>query len=324
MPEVIVIVVAFVGLAVVARLAVVRAASEKKSVESHKRTLEVISKVSEHGERPAGHVKISGNPVRLDLSRLGDLTDPDMIRIQGDESPRQEELAAKPPIGNPSVEEVPLAPASSRPPLEFGEFDSVAEEQLVGATEVLPSIGHTESQQNHRIYSVRSRKAGQLPLLVAGTGAAAVVLGGVFFLLSGSKTATPQTPSAPVRTRQAAKKKSAKQPSASVRPVSLSPQSTTANGATYMVPGGVNSVVMKTSAPCWMEDSAAPGSTILWDSTLPAGGSYTLNGNGSSLWLRTGNSGVLSLTVNGLPVVFHAPPGPYDFYFESAPATSAT
>lgn len=323
MPEVIVIVIAFVGLAVVARLAVARAASEKKSVESHKRTLEVISKVSEHGERPAGHVKISGNPVRLDLSRLGDLTDPDMIRIQGGESPRQEELAAKPPIGNPSVEEVPLAPASSRPPLEFGEFDSVAEEQLVGATEVLPSIGHTESEQSHRIYSVRSRGRSQLPLLVAGTGAAAVVLGGVFFLLSGSRPGSTVAPSAPVRTRQPSKKTS-KTTSAQPRLVSLSPHSATAAGATYLVPGGVSKVVMKTSAPCWMEDAAAPGTTILWDSTLPAGGSYTLSGNGSSLWLRTGNSGVLSLMVNGLPVVFHAPPGPYNFYFESAPASSVS
>ncbi len=324
MPEVVVIIIAFLGLAVAARLAVARAASEKKSVELHKRTLEVISKVSEHGERTSGHVKITGNPVRLDLSRLSDLTDPDMIRIQGNEPPKGTIPKEKASAAESTAPDAPAASTAAWHRLEAGGHADGSREELAGATAALPTVGQPESQQNHRIYSVRSRKAGQLPLLVAGTGAAAVVLGGVFFLLSGSKTATPQTPSAPVRTRQAAKKKSAKQPSASVRPVSLSPQSTTANGATYMVPGGVNSVVMKTSAPCWMEDSAAPGSTILWDSTLPAGGSYTLNGNGSSLWLRTGNSGVLSLTVNGLPVVFHAPPGPYDFYFESAPATSAT
>lgn len=94
----------------------------------------------------------------------------------------------------------------------------------------------------------------------------------------------------------------------------LTPASANSAGATYFIDSPSITVDVSASAPSWIEESVTPGSKVLWQGILPKGGSksFTLN---SSMWIRTGNVGVLTMTVNGKPISFSAPPGVFNFTF---------
>lgn len=94
----------------------------------------------------------------------------------------------------------------------------------------------------------------------------------------------------------------------------LTPTSADSAGATYFIDASSITVNLSASAPSWVEESVAPGSKVLWQGIIPAGGSksFTLD---SSMWIRTGNVDVLTITANGRTVSFNANPGVYDFTF---------
>ncbi len=94
----------------------------------------------------------------------------------------------------------------------------------------------------------------------------------------------------------------------------LTPTTADNVGATYFVNAPLITIGISASAPAWVEESVAPGSKVLWEGIIPTGGikTFTLN---SSMWIRTGNVGVLTITANGQPVTFSAAPGVYDFTF---------
>lgn len=94
----------------------------------------------------------------------------------------------------------------------------------------------------------------------------------------------------------------------------LTAVSSNAYGASYSVPTGPVTVVLHAASPCWVEESTSPYGRISWDATLSSNQTYTIT-SAAPLWLRTGNVGALSITVNGRPVVFSATPGPYNFTF---------
>ncbi|TAN24933.1 MAG: DUF4115 domain-containing protein [Actinomycetota bacterium] len=94
----------------------------------------------------------------------------------------------------------------------------------------------------------------------------------------------------------------------------LTPTSADSTGATYFINASSITLTISASAPAWLEESVSPGSKILWQGIIPSGGSKTLTLN-SSMWIRTGNVGVLTITANGRPVSFSATPGVYEFTF---------
>lgn len=101
-------------------------------------------------------------------------------------------------------------------------------------------------------------------------------------------------------------------PKASTGP--LVPSSSNSAGAVYYIDSSSLTLVIDATAPAWVEESVSPGSKILWEATIPAGGSKTLTLS-SSMWIRTGNVGALKMTMNGRKVQFSAPPGVYNFTF---------
>jgi len=100
----------------------------------------------------------------------------------------------------------------------------------------------------------------------------------------------------------------------SSRPGPLTPTSADSTGSTYFLSSLPITLAVSASAPAWLEESVSPGSKILWQGIVPAGGSKTLTLN-SSMWIRTGNVGVLTMVANGQPVSFSAAPGVYEFTF---------
>ncbi len=305
MLEVIIIVVCFIALMAVSGIVASSTARERRSVKSYHRTVETLSKVS---EREGSSVRIlrKEDPVRLDLSHLDDLTDPDMIRVipEGGKIPKMEPTRPEPPLPEPPL---------SRPvPLVIGEDDDA----FTAEREAVP-------QPRTRSKGRSSRLSGTA--LAAGGGVVVLVVAVVAFFQFDSATKVPVAAhrskriSAPAKStpKTTTKKVVKKTPKPAAAPTALTPTSTSPTGATYVVPGGVGTVVIRATAPCWVEESATPGGTILWDEVLPAGGSYQLNGNGGTMWLRSGNSQAMTLTVNGLPVNFTSPPGAYNYTFDS-------
>ncbi len=153
-------------------------------------------------------------------------------------------------------------------------------------------------------------------VLAAASVVALVGLGTIYIALSGS-----HSPAAAGKLPPSASTKPTtptKSPVTTVAPVPpsgpLTPTSSDSIGATYFVDSPSITVNLVASAPSWVEEAAAPGSRVLWQGIIPAGGnkSFTLN---SSMWIRTGNVGVLTITANGQPVSFSANPGVYDFTF---------
>ncbi|WP_298345227.1 DUF4115 domain-containing protein [Ferrimicrobium sp.] len=417
MEVVIVFVVAFIGLAVVARIGLSNATRERRSMSGHRQTLATISKVAEApvADRDVRTFKVEPlRPVRLDLSKLDDLTDPDLIRITSplasdDEPPLVEDPAADEDYdtarlrthssseGDATVvhdaslepdDREDLTSAQERETIDsglvFGDEgligaapgESELTAELIAAGEVDPSLltqsmatveapigrdevdgkgpadeqdstGEFGARGQHRVYS-SGRRGVPLSAMAVGAGAIAVLLGVGFFVLGRNTSATVVQPSSTNRTQtttpsktsstgshpaSSTKKKTGsggsssttKQAksttggngssgnSSSATPTSYTPVSSNASYATYDIPGGAKTIVVGASQPCWVADSDSANGALLWDETLPAGGSYTISSTAPSLWIKVGNAHEFQMQVNGVPVSFSAPPGVYAF-----------
>ena len=417
MEVIIVFVVAFIGLAVVARIGLSNATRERRAMSGHRQTLETISKVADApvADRDVRTFKVEPlRPVRLDLSKLDDLTDPDLIRITSplasdDEPPVVEDPAAdtdqdhdtgrsrthassegdatvahdtfldrddrEDPASVPEREAIDSG-------LVFGDEglidtspgESELTTQLIAAGEVGPSLltqsmatvesplaqdevdekgsadeqGSTEEfgRGQHRVYS-SGRRGVPLSAMAVGAGAIAVLLGVGFFVLGRNTSATVVPPSSTNQTQTTTPSKTSStgsQPASSTKkktgtggssttkqaksttggngasgnsssasPTSYTPVSSNASYATYDIPGGAKTIVVSASQPCWVADSDSANGALLWDETLPAGGSYTISSTAASLWIKVGNAHEFQMQVNGVPVSFSAPPGVYAF-----------
>jgi hypothetical protein len=405
MAAAIVIVAIFIVVGISAVVSLRRRAPEVHDVEQHHRALGTLERFARERGLQADHQigvprsqqraarDPTAPPVRLDLGRLADLTDPDMIRIEAplaSRSPAPPEASpARPPVepdatssspassakGDSATEpsralagaraeslSAPSSDASSErvPPTgsleETAALASVpgptgqeATQVLATVAEPVAAVRRTEARTaagDRRIYSLHRRS--RLPIVIVSAGAVAVGIGIVAFALTSSKgspaasaggaTSLPTSTASSTRRHHsgtgagsgqrrsnqshAATATSTSTTSSSGRPHAITLVGQSAQQATYQVQGGVHTVVLQVSnAPCWVGDGTTPGGALLWDSTLPAGGSYTISWSGGPLWLRMGNSAVLSVTVNGHPVRFTAPPGVFNLYFE--PATTA-
>ncbi len=293
------------------------------------------------------------SPVRLDLNRLADLTDPDLIRIDLDAASQGHRSTTVPPstIGAPLVDESAPAHVADSVLGDQSEEDRAGAESrpeppaltasltLGGSaladrddrTELLssvvaeptnaegPSGGH-KSVSERRVYRLHRRA--QLPALIGGAGIAAIALGLGMFALLDHRSATSQSgvsvparhDSAHHRSSRTSTQHAQSLSSSAAQAVALVSSSST--GAVYDVAGGAHTVLLQVaSQPCWVADASSSSGPIVWDATLSPGSSYTITWQGGPLWLRMGNSGVLSVSVNGTPVHFTAPPGPYNLTF---------
>ena len=407
MTVIIIFVVAFIGLAIVARIGLSNATRERRSMSGHRQTLDMISKVADAptADRDARTFKVEPlRPVRLDLSKLDHLTDPDLIRItaplgndddhlQTTPEPRGIEdrengdlsLDSEPPVPAHDTSElvedplsVPEHASTVDSGLVFGEegvlekktdadADSTVQLTPIGGvlassmTEAMPVIDASLSEKEssaesdgrgsreHRVYS--TGRSLPLSAMAVGAGAIAVVLGVGFFLLGRNTSSTVIPPSSATRTTtpsnsrsstaskgskstSTTKKKtstaaggSSSTPSNSSTPSSGSqstssssstpskytPVSANSSYATYDIPGGARTIVVSASQPCWVADSDSANGPLLWDQTLPAGGSYTISSTASSLWIKVGNAHDFQMQVNGVPVSFSSPPGVFSF-----------
>ncbi len=409
MTVIIIFVVAFIGLAIVARVGLSNATRERRSMSGHRQTLDMISKVADApaADRDVRSFKVEPlRPVRLDLSKLDDLTDPDLIRIttplaSDDDRPQttpeskgfdnresgDQRLESEPQAPTRDTSEI-LEGASSVPEhasavdsgLVFGEegvlekkadvnTDSTVQLTPIGGvhassmTEAMPVVETSlnerepnpevdgQGTREHRVYS--SSRSLPLSAMAVGAGAIAVVLGVGFFLLGRNSSTTvippssthtttpsksrPSTPSAGSKSTSTSKKKtssttggSSSKPStpsssstsnsgsqstggSSSTPSKYTPVSANSSSATYDIPGGARTVVVSASQPCWVADSDSANGPLIWDQTLPAGGSYTISSTASSLWIKVGNAHDFQMQVNGVPVSFSSPPGVFSF-----------
>lgn len=412
MSVIIIFVVAFIGLAIVARIGLANSTRERRSMSGHRHTLETISKVADApaAEKDMRTFKVEPlRPVRLDLSKLDDLTDPDLIRITtplANDDPNEGSVAnlieddAREPSHD--VEGLQLAnePTDSTSTVQrdepsgndetslnkpsptglvFGEDDVIGlvgdddatielTSAALGATQAIPQIDDVADQQSgdsergsgvgqHRVYST-GRRSLPLSAMVIGAGAIAVVLGVGFFVLGRSSSSTSPSTSPTVATKKQTspgskttkssatnKSTSTKKASTSTKkastttkkaasssssgggsttsgnqgssttttPASYTPVSANSNYATYDIPGGPKTIVVSATQPCWVADSNTANGPLLWDETLPAGGSYTISSTSSSLWIKVGNAHDFQMQVNGVPVTFSSPPGVFAF-----------
>lgn len=157
-------------------------------------------------------------------------------------------------------------------------------------------------------------------VLAAASVAALIGLGTIVFSLSSSHGGTSVAPknSGQQKVQQPAQSFPNRSTKTNELPVPantpLTPSSADLSGAVYFINSPSITLVINASAASWVEESTAPGSTILWEGIIPAGGSKTLTLS-SSMWIRTGNVDVLKMTANGQPVTFNAAPGVYNFTF---------
>lgn len=192
----------------------------------------------------------------------------------------------------------------SRVKTEILQFDDDSSAQESAVTSGLP--GSLGRKLNVRVLAVASIVG------LIGLGAIAMSLSDGHSTAPGAvdKNSAPPTSQSVITSRATTKTTLPPHVSTGV----LMPASADSSGATYYIDSPTITLVLQASAPSWVEESVSPGSTILWDGTIPAGGSKTLTLN-SSMWIKTGNVDVLTITANGRPVHFSASPGVYSFTF---------
>ncbi len=316
---------------------------EKRSIESHQRVMNVIEDIAhgasasgtgaveEQGPRRYAHVRTMGRVNGPGQSRLGDAkVGPDeglAARLNPPEPPRPAEE-----VGSQSLRK--LADQRQRPRTgrekehlssprstkAFALDEPTVEMQRVVFDDIhgVPTTAARPTEVPHRtkgrhVSSGTGRIASLLVVLVVGV----VSVTGVLVALSKSKPSRAGT-AVSGTTKKVSKGTSVPSSTTSTtQATQLSAVSTSSSGADFQVNSSALTVVLHASAPCWVEESSTPYGKIVWDSTLAAGQSYTITTT-APLWLRTGNVGVLSLNVNGLPVAFSAAPGPYNFTFTAS------
>lgn len=166
-------------------------------------------------------------------------------------------------------------------------------------------------------------------IAATGTGVAVVVAAGVAVaLLHGGSASTPRrsrTTSASASKTKGAPGRSRRAPrSTTTVPRALRPSSSNGAGASYSVKSPAISVVVSTSGPCWVEDSASPNGALLWEGMMGAGQVRTIDGTGS-LWIRVGDASNVSLKLNGHTVGFPSPgSSPYNFTFSAGGSGSGS
>jgi Domain of unknown function (DUF4115) len=146
-----------------------------------------------------------------------------------------------------------------------------------------------------------------------------VVVAVVAVLLSGVGThhnaSPPKVTSPPTTARAHAKTgtRSVSTTTSTTVPPSVQPIVSTVSiqGASYTAPDTAYTVTLTATGPCWVYADLASTGTVLYTGTLDAGQAQTLSATGP-LDVELGHATTMTVTMNGLPVVY---PTPYQAVF---------
>lgn len=313
---------------------------EKKSISKHFQTMDVIHKVAtETAPQNAIHTALEPRPhIRVISSRVApkeEITEP--------LSPLRSETSSK-SIATQVTSSAEISKAVPQLPDEVLErLDIKKEVGPLPDESVLPL--HTSSPKRPVFVEAVIRNAAKLsafsafkissinvnafktrggtkrhveriasPLFAGSAAIVVVVLAiGYFALFRTSADSTVPKPNATATTL--AKKSNGKSvPVPTTIPDYLSPYQSDAAGSFIAAPNGSYTVNLSVSGPCWVAQSSKAGGVISWDAVLQPGQARSITTSGP-LWLRTGNSTVVKLTLNGVPIHFSSSPGAYNFTF---------
>jgi hypothetical protein len=190
-------------------------------------------------------------------------------------------------------------------PIVF-DFDELAEPPIA-ATAIRPIRGLRPPSSGRRALRVATGAAAVVALAAAGVGIWEVA----------TKTSPDHSAAPPT--------KSSSKPVTSVpasRPHHVSSPGATSSLAVYRVPAGSYTFKFTVSSgDCWL--GAEAGSGYAWMATVYPGTPSTYSTTGTST-IRIGAPSVLSVSVNGKPVVLPKNSQPYDIEFVPSSASSAS
>ncbi len=198
-------------------------------------------------------------------------------------------------------------------------FSELAADHLAG--ENLPKVSSREPKVR-RFGSKRHIERVASPVLAGSAAAVVLVLVVGYFAVTRGNGAPLISRPASTATTIAKKDSSRVSPTKTTQPSFIAPFQTNTAGSSIAVPLGSYTVKLTVAASCWVAQSATNGGTISWDAVLLSGQSRVITTSGP-LWIRTGNSTVVSLWINGIPVHFTSAPGPFNFSFVPQASSAA-
>jgi flagellar basal body-associated protein FliL len=315
---------------------------EKRSIESHKRTMSVMEDLAHGASGVTEHHVAGQTPRQYAHVRTVGANGSSSTRSNSSSSAPDEGRGVRlrpplPPQGAQETEGRDRRNLSERRVRQRGagdiertgssqrsnalsideptvEMQRVVFDDVHGAPrEVSTPSGAERRSKGRHVSSGTGRVSSLIVVVIVGV----VAVTGVVFEISKSKPLKALVAAQKTKTSSSGTSASSSTTTSTTQPTQLTASSTSSGGADFHVTASALTVVLHASAPCWVEESATPYGKIVWASTLGAGQSYTIS-TSAPLWLRTGNVGVLSMTVNGLPVSVSAPPGAYNFSFSQA------
>ncbi len=308
---------------------------EKRSISRHSQVMKVINRVASERGDDLGLPKVEPSP-HIKLRRGDEVASNDQMeapRITSSDGPVRISSNMSARIARNEFEDIKI-PATEPKVAEEGShvFRDVLQRAARAAT--APSLIFDDEEQDAEVRasdgkrptkvgsSFGQRRAVSLGSpLIAGSAALVIIVIVTIILLpnlaSNSSKVTSTTTATTV-----AKKTTTSSTTTTAVPQFLAATSSDASGAIFAAPTSAYTVVITVnSGACWVAQSTAAGAPISWDATLTQGQTHTFQVTGP-LWVRAGNSGVVSLSINGIPVHFTASPGPYNFQFTPTAGSS--
>lgn len=322
-----------IGLAAIIAIAVAwsrvgLARSERRSMQSHEHTLQVLGDVTKRSDAAARVTRVP--PERATYGH---------IRTEhAAGAARAEERSARPPShatpaqpwARPRIE-IPAVPTRFE---DVG--DAVERQRRNEEEEALSPFGSGEPAEPPRSLPARASRPKAPPRPVARRRLATVLAG--MAVLAGVAVgglrlaASPKAPAAaagghhhPSGHPSAASHKKAKaQHSPHRAPSALVPVSTSPSEVAFVAPKGSYTVsLLDSGGTCWVGIQQTSGGPYVWQETLSDGESATYKASGP-LVIRIGAPRYLGVKVNGLPARLPGYVQPYDLLFNpSSPPSSA-
>lgn len=137
-------------------------------------------------------------------------------------------------------------------------------------------------------------------------------------LVSSGGGSDSSSASRPARRTPAPSKPSAPSNSAAQQIAAIEPVSSDASGARFAVNQSPFTLTMVAKGSCWVQVRQGDGGPVVFEATLQAGQTKTVDGTGN-LWLRLGDPSNVALTIGGRQVSMSVAPGtPYNVVFQAS------
>jgi len=193
---------------------------------------------------------------------------------------------------------------------------SASAQRADGSPRISPLVsakGLHRTGRRERLAWGRHRGAVGRVLPVAAAVVFLAVVVGVAVTLAPSHGAKPQAHGTTPRTKVSRHVT----PPTTVAPAQVQPTTSTSSSAAYGAPSSSYTVSLVATGPCWVDATEASTGTVVWTGTLQTGQTQAVPATGS-LNVRLGAANDVTVTLNGVPVVF--PTGfqsPFDMRFQT-------